>query len=1166
MNTPPKLDSRTASDIVDELVVLLETYTTGPIVGGTPYYAFPPWREYDSTLKPTGVSAALIGVFARFAELVIERLNQVPDKNLRAFLDLLGAARLPPEPARVPLTFSLAAGRTEEAVVPAGTKVAATPAEGESEPVVFEVERPLVVTAAQLSSLVTLDPEQDTYTDSSSAGLAPPSPFRVFQGEHANEHVLYLGDNRLLAYSSIKSLQVVLYLAEEADPFVEYRAVEWQYWNGTTWVTMWPSPDPSGSENLTQSGTLSFGPIQSLPEGLVHTRTNRWIRARLRTPITPSDEVRDGMVRAATLPALEDITLVVLVERSLDSGEGLTPDMGFTNGSPLDLTKELYPFGERPKPFDTFYLSSREGFFKDPTSTFDTDRAEVQVDVTVVNPHVDKTESSVKPSESLELVWECSTRDGWTEVGRSHGPKVLGEREDAPPPDRNGFSDGTFGFCQDGRVRFRLPDNVATTTVNGQENHWLRVRLAKGDYGLDSRYVEVRDPAGGVSSYKLVLADFHPPIISSFEIGYQFVAKRTPEICLTYNDLTYKDVTAPLVSPGQTIEPFKSGLDLRRPGLFLGFSLPARKTAFPNNTINLYASLAAPRYGERLAPLSPDVTTGTGLPGSTVTHRFFVTNTAATSQVFIPTVFGGRWTSDCPAALVLEAGEEKEFEVTVFVPVDAFSGEEDRGFLWIRVMRPLTDDSPETVFSAILVTVASQSPSLESPRLVWQYWNGRSWNKLAVLDGSDGFNRSGLVEFVAPRDLTQVSLFGRERYWLRVLWEQGEYSVQPRLQQLLLNTTTAVQSLTTLNEILGSSTGSKSQTFRSTRFPVLEGQRLEVREPELPSEDEQANLRREEGNDALEVVFDAAGRPRDIWVRWHEVPDFYGSGPRDRHYVMDHLTGEIRFGDGVGGRIPPIGASNLRLARYQSGRGSAGNRAAGTVTQLKTAVPYIEKVTNPEAAAGGADAEPLEVLYERMPRTLRHRDRAVAVEDYEDLAALASPEVARSACVPLRDLAADQLGATPSHGMVSVIIVPRTSDAKPQPTLELLQRVRSFLEERAPAEAGLSVVGPLYVRVDVRTEVAVSSVGDARAVERAVQERLATFLHPLTGGLNGKGWDFGRAPHRSDFMALIEGVPGVDHVRFLRIDETEDLPGVQRTGRFLVYSGKHQIDLAFEET
>jgi hypothetical protein len=94
----------------------------------------------------------------------------------------------------------------------------------------------------------------------------------------------------------------------------------------------------------------------------------------------------------------------------------------------------------------------------------------------------------------------------------------------------------------------------------------------------------------------------------------------------------------------------------------------------------------------------------------------------------------------------------------------------------------------------------------------------------------------------------------------------------------------------------------------------------------------------------------------------------------------------------------------------------------------------------------------------------------------------------------------------------------------------------------------------------------VATPGEVSPAERAVHQRLADFLHPLTGGLEGSGWDFGRAPHRSDFFALIESVPGVDHVRYLQITEVEDQSGVRETGRFLVFSGEHQLDLVFEET
>ncbi len=103
----------------------------------------------------------------------------------------------------------------------------------------------------------------------------------------------------------------------------------------------------------------------------------------------------------------------------------------------------------------------------------------------------------------------------------------------------------------------------------------------------------------------------------------------------------------------------------------------------------------------------------------------------------------------------------------------------------------------------------------------------------------------------------------------------------------------------------------------------------------------------------------------------------------------------------------------------------------------------------------------------------------------------------------------------------------------------------------------------MYVRVDVTMEVVLARIENASEVERAIRGQLAAFLHPLSGGRDGAGWDFGRKPQLSDLHALINGVAGVDHVRTLTMSRHEDLAGAEATGRFLVYSGQHQIDFVF---
>ena len=51
---------------------------------------------------------------------------------------------------------------------------------------------------------------------------------------------------------------------------------------------------------------------------------------------------------------------------------------------------------------------------------------------------------------------------------------------------------------------------------------------------------------------------------------------------------------------------------------------------------------------------------------------------------------------------------------------------------------------------------------------------------------------------------------------------------------------------------------------------------------------------------------------------------------------------------------PPLGRNNVRAATYRIGGGKRGNRPAGVITQLKSTIPYVEGVSNLDAASGGS--------------------------------------------------------------------------------------------------------------------------------------------------------------------------------------------------------------------
>jgi phage-related baseplate assembly protein len=111
-----------------------------------------------------------------------------------------------------------------------------------------------------------------------------------------------------------------------------------------------------------------------------------------------------------------------------------------------------------------------------------------------------------------------------------------------------------------------------------------------------------------------------------------------------------------------------------------------------------------------------------------------------------------------------------------------------------------------------------------------------------------------------------------------------------------------------------------------------------------------------------------------------------------------------------------------------------------------------------------------------------------------------------------------------------VVIVPALPRGRPQPSRGLLRAVRRFLERRRVLGTRLLVVAPEYLTVEVTVRVRAYGNADTGVVRTRIDGALREFLDPLRGGPAGLGWPFGRDVFRSEIMAVIDGVAGVDHV------------------------------------
>jgi predicted phage baseplate assembly protein len=305
-----------------------------------------------------------------------------------------------------------------------------------------------------------------------------------------------------------------------------------------------------------------------------------------------------------------------------------------------------------------------------------------------------------------------------------------------------------------------------------------------------------------------------------------------------------------------------------------------------------------------------------------------------------------------------------------------------------------------------------------------------------------------------------------------------------------------------------------------------------------------------EPGERLEVL----ERDSPEWQPWQPCESFADSGPDDHHYRLDPVAGEISFGPAIRlplgdwrelGAVPGPGAS-LRFTRYRCGGGRRGNVAAGTLRMLKSAIPGVEAVTNPEPASGGVDPESLEDARQRAGLDLRTRHRGVTAADYEFLCTQASHLVARAVCLEPTETGVIPIRILPRVDGANRYIEPHELKLPPGAS----EQVEAYLDERRMIGTTVELDRAGLRGVTVVASVQTSLSGDdAARVKARVESALYRFLNPLVGGSPeglGSGWEFGRALNQTELYGIVRAVEGVGAITILRVYETEFERGVEQ--------------------
>ena len=387
--------------------------------------------------------------------------------------------------------------------------------------------------------------------------------------------------------------------------------------------------------------------------------------------------------------------------------------------------------------------------------------------------------------------------------------------------------------------------------------------------------------------------------------------------------------------------------------------------------------------------------------------------------------------------------------------------------------------------------VVSGPTQTSAQQIVWEYQSssdltaGQSpadldrWRPLVTFsDGSLALTVEGSIVIAGPgQDMLATpgprqTADGGPRYWIRGRLAQGQYPASSitELSFVRVNAVQVENLATYSDEVLGESDGFTSQyTLRNA--PV----------------------------DPTSIVLQIQPVTGASQI-WTPVDDFFSSGPDSQVYTVDATAGQINFGNGQSGMIPPPGALVVVLS-YRSGGGSDGNVARGAISSAPLGVANVDTVTNPRAATGGMDEEQLDQLIARAPLALRGDGRAVTKEDYIRIVAEQIPDAAQSTALELWNPAYRDFKLP---GCVTVVVVPTQyspaapgQPLKPQPTQDLLNRTYQALDAVRTVATEIFVTGPKYKTIAiVATVTAANGATDDQAIN-GVEQAILSYLSPV---------------------------------------------------------------------
>ena len=271
---------------------------------------------------------------------------------------------------------------------------------------------------------------------------------------------------------------------------------------------------------------------------------------------------------------------------------------------------------------------------------------------------------------------------------------------------------------------------------------------------------------------------------------------------------------------------------------------------------------------------------------------------------------------------------------------------------------------------------------------------------------------------------------------------------------------------------------------------------------------------------------------------WTHSQWMVGAGPADKVFFVRVLRSgylQVWFGDGTHGAIPPQGASvtcDFRTGGGAQGRIPRGCTWAALTSLNVNGVPLTVSLANTNPSIGGDDSEPIERLRQRAPAFFRRQNRAVTLEDYENVV-LSVPGVYRV-----------KILSTGVNGIL-IYVVPAGVSEGATLTAALKAAIFNAVDAQRMATDVPAIREAILVPIDVN----ILGTATARARNAELQARMYSALTDEAAGiLTFANNNLGQRLYLSDMVGAMEDLPGLDHVDVNRYSRRPQLRWEQRLG------------------